>query len=126
MSDDVRNQQGTETAQHSITVEFDQLSIAPSLRFHCHAPKSSGCRTVCPESECEEGCVRPDQHKRVPIDYCNFVVWMGNVDDAENCIVGDSTSVTVPIEIAWGGRWDGPDWRFAVTTPPGQGGPDDA
>lgn len=95
---------------HTVTVEFDDGS--PSLSFKCNAPEGAGCRTVCPESECEEGCVRPAEHKREPIAYCNFVVWMENVEDAENCIAGGATSVTAPIEIEWGQSWDGPDWRF--------------
>lgn len=99
---------------HSVAVEFDHHSVTPNLRFACHEPEGSGCRTMCPESECEEGCLRPDKHVRVPIDYCNFVVWMENVDDPQNCIAADSTSITAPVEVEWCGRWDGPDWKFAT------------
>ena len=101
----------SDRAQHTVTIEFDRHG-GPTLTFKCHATEDADCRTMCPESECEEGCYYPDRHQRVPIGYCNVVEWMDNTDEVETCIASPTTSITAPVEIVWGGTWDGPDWRF--------------
>jgi hypothetical protein len=99
-------------SEHTVTIEFDRVGYTPTLTFKCHAPEDADCRNACPRSECEEGCVEPGKHETTPLDYCNVVAWLENTDDVETCIVGGSTEITAPIEIEWGGTYDGPDWRF--------------
>lgn len=103
---------------HSVTIEFDTVGISPSLRFICHADEGADCRTACPRSECEEGCVRPSEHEREPLDYCNNVAWFENGDDVATWIAGGSTSVTLPVEISWACKThDGPEWAFSTGVP---------
>lgn len=100
-------------AEHSVTIEFDSIGYTPTLRFQCHASEDADCRTMCPRSECEEGCFKPDSHTRVQIDYCNVVAWFENGDDVETWVAGGRTDVTLPIEVSWLGGHDGPEWAFS-------------
>ena len=102
------------SCDHRVTIEFDRDVWSPRLQFECHAGPDAACRTVCPESECEEGCYHPEEHSRVPVDYCNNVEWFHNGDEVETCISGGRTSITLPVEVTWQDtRYDGPEWRFA-------------
>jgi hypothetical protein len=107
---------------HTVTIEFDANGFGPSLKFECHAPETADCRNACHRSECEEGCYHPD-HPREPLGFYNNVEWFTNGDDVETWIAGDTTSVTVPVEVSWQNtRYDGPEWRFGTrVTPPGEG-----
>lgn len=102
-------------ALHSVTIECQSGDYWPSLRFSCQAPAGSECRTICRNSECEEGCYRVGQpgHDREPVDYCNNVEWFENGDEVAGDIFGGPTSVTVPILVDWSRGEEGPDWRFA-------------
>lgn len=109
-------------ALHSVTIECEPTGYWPTLKFTCHAPPDSDCRTICPNSECEEGCYyagRPG-HEREPIDYCNNVEWFENSDEVAGDIFGGPTSISAPIHVSWERGEDGPLWRFAVSIlPPG-------
>lgn len=100
-------------ANHTVTIEYPYLHRARNLRFACDGSPASGCWQVCPLSGCEEGCVAPDNHPRESVGSCTVVEFLEN-DDAAECVISDddgsSTSVTVPVEVAWGGY--GYNWRF--------------
>jgi hypothetical protein len=104
---------------HSVTITFEQGDYWPTLRFTCQAPAGADCRTVCSNSECEEGCYSPGEPKRerVPVDYCNTVEWFENGDDVAGDIFGGPTSITAPVLVDWSRGEDGPEWRLAPISP---------
>lgn len=112
-----------EKAQHAVTIVCEPTDYWPRLKFTCQAPPDATCRTICPNTECEEGCYHVGEpgHEREAVDYCNTVVWFEESDEPAGDIFGGPTSITAPILVSWERGEDGPLWRFAEhTIPPGQ------
>ena len=97
-------------AQHEVTVGVGPYG-ALTLNFRCNEDSATDpvCHMVCDRSECEEGCVNPDMHPKRNFGECMVVTWLDN-SDAEECVIGNRTSITLPIRYDWHG--EGVDWAF--------------
>lgn len=79
--------------------------------IECTRGEGDPCRVFCSESECEEGCIAPDDHEQKPNGSCNIKDWLEN-DDVFDCYAGDPESIRDgEIRASWTG--DNYEWVYA-------------
>jgi len=89
--------------EHVVTIKFERDSPWPYLVFQCRAGEGAVCRV----GGGEEGT---SSTRPYPPGECAVTEWLNN-SDAEEHVIGNRTSVTIPVAVE---RYpEGVDWRFA-------------